>query len=106
MKTRREEPQCFNGFELSDGRCYRMTDVTNFATALAQCWAGWHIQPQILMPESFANWLQVSREWMHRIRSANPAKSSSLVWLPLRRINKATPLHTPVWSWNTGNIGY
>lgn len=102
MKPRREEPQCFHGFEFSDGSCYRMTDFTNFATALTQCWAGWPIQPQVLMPEKLSNWVQISHEWMDRIRSMDPSKSSSLVWLPLRRLNQATPLHTPFWSWNAG----
>lgn len=99
MKPRQEEPLCFEGFELADGRCYRMTDATNFATALAQCWAGWPIQPQILESDSFMNWVIMSKEVMHRTRSVDKYQS---FWIPLRRLNQGSSLQTPVWMWNTG----
>lgn len=99
MRPRQEEPTCFEGFKHINGKCYRMTEVTNFATALAQCWAGWPIQPQILMFDSFLNWVQTSREVIHQTRSANLYTS---FWLPLRRLNQLSILHTPVWIWNIG----
>ncbi|XP_032782600.2 LOW QUALITY PROTEIN: uncharacterized protein LOC116920568 [Daphnia magna] len=97
MKARQEDPQCFYGYEEVDGKCYKMTEVTSFATAVSQCWAGWPMQPEILMPDSLSNWVQTSREWIYRTQNS----ASSLVWLPLRRLNKASFLQTPVWSWNT-----
>jgi hypothetical protein len=100
MKIRREDPQCFSGFHQADGKCYHMTEATNFATAVAKCWVGWSIQPEILMPNSLSNWVHTSREWIYRTHHS-PAL---LVWLPLRRLNRAAPLQTPVWSWNTGKI--
>ena len=102
MKIRREDPQCFNGFEPADGKCYQMTEATNFATAIAKCWVGWPVQSEILKPNSLSNWVQASREWIYRTNHS-PA-SASLVWLPLRRLNSAAPLQTPVWSWNTSII--
>ena len=103
VKPRREEPLCFHGFEPADGRCYRMTEKTNFAAALVSCWAGWSIQTEILMPDSLSNWVQISREWINRYSAGDKQQDSSLVWLPLRRVNMATPLQTPVWSWKAGN---
>lgn len=100
MKARQEDPQCFYGYEEVDGKCYKMTEVTSFARAVSQCWAGWPMQPEILMPDSLSNWVQTSREWIYRTQNS----ASSLVWLPLRRLNKASFLQTPVWSWNTGNL--
>jgi hypothetical protein len=100
MKIRREDPQCFNGFYPADGKCYRMTEASDFATAVAKCWVGWPVQPEILLPNSISNWVQTSREWIYQTHYS-PA---SLVWLPLRRVNRAAPLQTPVWSWNTSTI--
>lgn len=106
MKPRREEPRCFHNFELVDERCYRMTERVNFVTALAQCWAGWEIQPEVLMPNSLVNWVQFSREWMYsnHAGSLDDVQETSLVWVPLRRLNSGTSLQTPVWVWNTGDI--
>lgn len=111
MKPRREEPQCMDGFELlaSEGKCYRMTEAINFNDALNQCWAGWQMQPS-LVQQTLSSWVQDSMEWIGRTRSlsviGNDIMDSEdhLIWLPVRRPNKASPLQTPIWSWNTGTL--
>ena len=104
MVPRRIKPLCFPDFIYMNGKCYKQTDATSFSDALSQCWAGWPLQPEILLPDSLSNWVQVSREWtMNRIEPKIGTILSSLVWLPLCRINPETPLATPIWNWNTGS---
>ena len=111
MKPRREEPQCMNGFELmsSEGKCYLMTEPIDFSSALNECWAGWQMQPS-LVQQTLSGWVQDSMDWIGRTRSlaignGNILDSEDhLIWLPLRRPNKAAPLQTPIWNWNTGNL--
>lgn len=97
MRPRREEPRCFHGFSAADGRCYRMTEEVEYANALSQCWAGWQMHPNMLQA-SLSNWVQDSISWIARTR---PDHNATLIWLPLRRPNKAAPLQIPLWTWNT-----
>lgn len=100
MKDRKEEPPCFHGFEKApDGNCYRITEVTRFSSAVSKCWAGWPLQPEILKPKTVTDWIRNSQEGTYRIQSA----SLRLVWLPFRQFNKAMPLQSPIWNWNTAS---
>lgn len=102
MKPRREEPLCAEGFVLNNGKCVRVTDVTDFDTALSQCWAGRPVLSEVLTPDNLANWVKLSRQLIQETRTPVATRNPSLVWLPLRRLNNQTPLQMPLWMWTAG----
>ena len=104
MKPRREEPLCAQGFELSNGKCMRVTDVTDVDTVLSQCWSGRPILSEQLTPHNLAKWLTIAREGIQKTRSSISKSDQSSIWIPLRRLQKQTPLQMPSWIWSAGDI--
>lgn len=99
VKLRQEEPICFPGFEYLDGRCWRMTQETNFASALTQCSAGRRLTQQYSAQESVNDWIQNAIRWFGRHRSTESAVP--VVWMPLRRFGRESqPI---VWIWKSGS---